>query len=754
MPRSTKHRGESSRASRRSEDDVQRTEDPMPYFTLSPLREEDLERLDRGVERCALGPLEESSPLEGAVDMRRVDRTERGYRYERGGDYPGHFPLDEHSFPFIQGFVPANWEGPDGLLMSERVQLERAILAGRDSMMGTCGFHYPSFPIDYTAQAHFPEAGQLGLFSLEPVDRVKELMLAQGLWEVHGLPKTGPTFTERILLPSGSAFVSEGYDRSCFLDRILSKEAAGWYDWWSVISSHRFSFGATKWLMGILYHYHKLLDQALVERFNRRFNTFGVADGETCLDLWALHRVSGLPISGQFYEEVCLNDLLRDQSTGSGSYVLSHSFRYLMKVWRDLARCGKGECPSASKGMVRVSCDTWLRFFYNGPFCFHKEFASDSYNPADYLQLSVSLEDNVKYLYAPRGSGWNPRQLPDRTYLAAYLAYWLSTFVLPFGEEGNIRPEVIYPACSLAGDVQLALAPVTLANIFHGLGDLTASPSPRDRSIVLPTHYLSVWAGLLLPELCHNISLENPSMPLLFMFRNRPEQVHQQQLSEARRRLSFVPSAGQSGLDLACYSRDSRPYAEESRGGRIYHLPHSSAPSASFRKEWLCCIRPSVLLFRKGGSLFMEPYFPHRFARNFGYDQAVSLNADFALPDRTRDPSQEFFIPEQRRDGRVDILYARWWTRHNKAFRERADVVKAAEGAYLSRAGASISSIASKFLRREFPELVGKVSTVGRRRLLIIRRLGWRVLDPCLHRSESIVSSKKHIHTSTRTNGI
>ncbi|MQL81715.1 hypothetical protein Taro_014176 [Colocasia esculenta] len=743
MPRSTKHRGESSRASRRSEDDVQRTQDPMLYFTLSTLMEDDPERPYKGVKVFALGPLEESSPLEGVVDMRRVDRTERGYRYRRGDNYPGHFPLDEHLFPFIQGFIPANWEGPDGLLMSERIQLERAILVGRDSMVGTCGFHYPSFPIDYTAQTHFPEAGQLGLFSAEPVDRVRGLMLAQGLWEVHGLPKTGPTFTGRIPLPSGPEFVSEGYDRSCFLDRIMSKEAAGWYDRWSVISSHRFRFGATEWLMGILYHYHKLLDQvgllhavvaalhsypchsgllqALVERFNRRLNTFCVADGETCLDLWALHRISGLPISGQFYEKVCLNDLLRDRV---------HRLRLLL--WRDLARCGKGECPSASKGTVRVSCDAWLRFFYNGPFCFHKEFASESYDPADYLQLSVSLEDNVKYLYAPRGRGWNPRQLPHRTYLAAYLVYWLSTFVLPFGEEGNIRPEVIYPACCLASGVQLALAPATLANIFHGLGDLTASPSPRDRSIVLPTHYLSAWAGLLLPELCHNISLENPSMPLLFMFRNRPEQAHQQQLGEARRRLSFVPSAGQSGLDHACCFRDFRPYAEESRGGRIYRLPHSSASSASFRKEWLYCIRPSVLLFRKGGSLFMEPYFPHRFARNFGYDQAVPPNADFALPDRTyrgldrhlvasswwcffirRDPSQEFFIPEQRRDGRVDILYARWWTRHNKAFRERVDVVKAAEGAYLSRAGASVSSIVSKFLRREFLELAGKVSTVG-----------------------------------------
>ncbi|MQM14189.1 hypothetical protein Taro_047120 [Colocasia esculenta] len=438
-----------------------------------------------------------------------------------------------------------------------------------------------------------------------------------------------------------------------------------------------------------------------------------------------------------------------------------------MKVWRDLAWCGRDECPNASKGTVRVSCDAWLLFFYNWPFCFHKEFASESYDPADYSQLSVTLEDNVKYLYAPQGRGWNPRHLSNRTYLAAYLVYWLSTFVVPFGEEGNIRPGVIYPACSLASGVQLALAPATLANIFHGLGDLTASSSPRDKSIVLPTHYLSAWAGLLLPELCHNVSLENPSMPLLFMFRNRPEQAHQRQLEEARRRLSFVPSVGQSGLDHACCSRDFLPYVEESRGGRIYRLPHSPALSASFRREWLWCIRPGVLLFRKGGSLFMEPYFPHRFARNFGYDQAVPPNADFALPDRTyrgldrhlvasswwcffirRDPSQEFFIPGQRRDGRVDILYARWWTRHNKAFREHADVVKAAEGAYLSRAGASISSIASKLLRQEFPALAGKVLTVGRRRARAQvtdpaeRRARVEALEPLAHPEGSSATSQ------------
>ncbi|MQM05334.1 hypothetical protein Taro_038138 [Colocasia esculenta] len=254
-----------------------------------------------------------------------------------------------------------------------------------------------------------------------------------------------------------------------------------------------------------------------------------------------------------------------------------------------------------------------------------------------------------------------------------------------------------------------------MANIFRGLGELTSSPSPRDKNITLATHYLGAWAGLLLPELCHNISLERPSMPLIFMFRNRPEREQQKQLKEARRRLSFVPAAGRPG------SRDLTLLA--------------APPVATLRKDWLCCVRPSVLLFRKGGLLFMEPYFPHRFARNLGYDQDVPPNADFVLstraykgPDRhlvasswwcyflRRDTAPEFFVPELRHEGRVGILYARWWSRHSQAFQERADDIKKAERDYLSRAGALVSTIAPTFLQREFADIAHTVTTVGRRR--------------------------------------
>lgn len=56
-------------------------------------------------------------------------------------------------------------------------------------------------------------------------------------------------------------------------------------------------------LIGALYGYpcHVGLLQALAERFNRWWNTFVTAGGEMALDLWAFHRVSGLPILGSAY---------------------------------------------------------------------------------------------------------------------------------------------------------------------------------------------------------------------------------------------------------------------------------------------------------------------------------------------------------------------------------------------------------------------------------------------------------------------
>ncbi|MQL73280.1 hypothetical protein Taro_005637 [Colocasia esculenta] len=334
--------------------------------------------------------------------------------------------------------------------------------------------------------------------------------------------------------------------------------------------------------MGDLHHYHEMLDQR-----GRHLSTCRLSIG-----------VSGIPVSGHFYEEVYLDNLHRDCSTGKGSYIMSYSFRYLMKVWRDLARCGKEQCPKASQGNVRVSFNAWVRFFYNSPYCFCDGFASDTHDPASYMQLSVDFEDNHRHLCALRDGGRNPRRLPDRTYLAAYVMYWLGTFVLPFGGRG----------------------------------------------------------------------------------------------------------VGQAGAYIS----------DESDKRRIYHLPHHAAAETSFCKDWLCYIRPSVLAFRKGSSLYLEPYYPCRFARNFSHDQQLVVSSWWCYFAR-HDPSPGCFIPEQQREGRVDIYYVRWWFRHNLIFREHASHIKEAEDARLARTEVPAELISASFLRQEFPTLAGTTRALRHR---------------------------------------
>ncbi|MQL97038.1 hypothetical protein Taro_029728 [Colocasia esculenta] len=332
-----------------------------------------------------------------------------------------------------------------------------------------------------------PSTADLGVFSRDLTHYTWSRMISPAKWNLKGRHRAMNQSNGLLLMPCNPRYNTGGYDNCCLLDRIIDHTTPSWYGRWSVMPSHVFHYGATEWLMGILHHHGKLLRatgiygaieaalfdypcytgilQALVERFNVRWNTFGTAEGETSLDLWSFHRISGLPISGHFYEEVVLNDLHSFRTNGRGQYILPYSLRFLMKVWRDLARAERIE---KEKPATRtVSQNAWVRYFYNGPFCFFDSFAVEGRPLEHYRQLEAKKTSRGRYIFAPKNKGWNPRRLPDRTYLAAYLVYWLSSFVVPHGEEEGIRPGLIYPVCLLAEGHQLAIAPATLANIFH-----------------------------------------------------------------------------------------------------------------------------------------------------------------------------------------------------------------------------------------------------------------------------------------------
>ncbi|MQM12441.1 hypothetical protein Taro_045360, partial [Colocasia esculenta] len=548
------------------------------------------------------------------------------------------------------------------------------------------------------------------------------------------------------LMPTDARYAARSHDIRCLLDRIVDYTSASWYGHWSVIPSHIFRYGATEWLMGVLHHYGDILKtsgiygaveaasygypcyadilRALVERFSSRWNTFGTAEGETSIDLWSLHQISGLPISGQPYEEVVLNDLHSHRSNGSGRYVYPYSLRFLTKVWRDLALAGRKEGTSSSSSTMRVSQSAWVRYFYNGPFCFFKNFSVEGRRLEDYQQLEVKRPSRGRYICAPKDMGWNPRRLPDHTYLAAYLVYWLSSFVVPYGEEEYLRPGLIYPACLLAEGCQLALAPVALANIFHGLGSLSIHPNPRDRKAQLPTHYLSAWAGLLLPGLCQTIDLPRPSAPLILLFRGRPAGNAVTELVGARSRLSFLPNNEQGLLPFSNVSRGIRPYCTRTHNEIEYHLPNSVNSSQFVYQDWLCCIRPGVLTYRMGRTLITEPYYPSRFARNFSYDQSIPPPAEFPLLlrlhrghnihliaaswwDYFRRPetSSAYALPAPGVVGRVDISYARWWSDRNSIFRLAPRDIRQKEDSRLEMPGLPLIYISEEYLDQHFSSI-------------------------------------------------
>ncbi|MQM06324.1 hypothetical protein Taro_039146 [Colocasia esculenta] len=436
----------------------------MPALARPRITETNLSLLDSGYHVVAtLDP--EGLPSNGQVDRSCICRRNGTYYYMRKGGYPSHFPSDKELFSFIQQFIPPDMPASDPCLLAERRYLESAILRSRDNLLGTCVFSYPGFPLEFTALKRMPTAEDLDPFNRDLDCYTRSRKISPAIWSLQNCHKTATEI--------------------------------------DVVPSHIFRYGAIEWLTGILHHYGEVLKMSgiygaveaalydypcytgilrgLVERFSSQWNTFGTAEGETSIDLWSFHQISGLPISGLLYEEVVLDDLHSHRSNGSGRYIHPYSLRFLTKVWRDLARVGKKDGTSPSSSTVRVSQNAWLRYFYNEPFCFFESFSVEGRRLEEYQQLEVKKPSRGRFICALKDMGWNPRRLPDHTYLATYLVYWLSSFVVPHREEEYLRLGLIYPACLLAEGRQLALAPAALANIFHGLGSLSSHPSPRDR---------------------------------------------------------------------------------------------------------------------------------------------------------------------------------------------------------------------------------------------------------------------------------
>ncbi|MQL89885.1 hypothetical protein Taro_022468, partial [Colocasia esculenta] len=194
--------------------------------------------------------------------------------------------LNPEGLPPNGSFIPPNMLENDPCILAERRYLEFAILRFRDSLLGTCAFSYPSFPLGYMPLKRMPTADNLGPYNHDLDCYTRSRKLSPVIWNLQNRHTTAMEINGTYLMPGDSRY------------------AAG------------------KWLTGVLHHYGEIL---------KKSGIYGAVEAALYDYPCYTGVLRGLPISGLLYEEIVLDDLHSHRSNGSGQYFYPYSLRFLTK---------------------------------------------------------------------------------------------------------------------------------------------------------------------------------------------------------------------------------------------------------------------------------------------------------------------------------------------------------------------------------------------------------------------------------------
>ena len=201
------------------------------------------------------------------------------------------------------------------------------------------------------------------------------------------------------------------------------------------------------------------------------------------------------------------------------------------------------------------------------------------------------------------------------TFLAAFLSYWLCTFILPVRDAGCIRPGTFSIASLMASGVGYCLLAAVLASIYKGLNELSRSSHPGRGGGHIPTHFLYAWLAKNFDA--YELVGEASSSPGMVKF------------SGLGRAKSFQP---EEARELIGSGRGFRWHSSVINRLREILVDDGKLSRADF--AYFVSVRSSFVAYRCEDSLVMEHYCPDRFSRQFGFYQDVPADLDFDnLPD-------------------------------------------------------------------------------------------------------------------------
>ncbi|WVZ59681.1 hypothetical protein U9M48_009791 [Paspalum notatum var. saurae] len=262
-------------------------------------------------------------------------------------------------------------------------------------------------------------------------------------------------------------------------------------------------------------------------------------------------------------------------------------------------------------------------------------------------------------------AGGAARELAEH---GAFLAMWLSLFVLPAPPFDVVRREVFPLAARLARGQRVALAPAVLASIYSDLSRLKRHLTLGDKKepflISAPMHILQLWVWEHFPQLCPEPAAGSPApgdhdMP-------RAARWH-----EVANKLS---SKHVHAVFMSPKEFKWSPYGSR----RLFALPREVGGSwvrgqdigtSEALLSFAQCLHACDLV----GMNCVEQYNPHRVARQLGFDQDIPGTVPRASSDWKKawdtyniEAKTSAFIVPNHKPG-VTVQYAGWWKPYSLA---------------------------------------------------------------------------------------